>query len=284
MPLYFTKISLFRFEFPAASTAPPKSRLRRSLVKAADGFSLLEMLIVVAILGLIAAYAYSTVGGRRASANGGERALDSLARVLEERRNAAIRLNAIESPTSLENYTASPVEINFDDASTTRPLITDGVDSNGDGIDDNTGQAITRLAASSGTTASWNYAYMGQPISLPQGWIIASSAEQLGSIPLIGAGQNGRGQLVSRLGFDNHGRALAPDSGRWQAYPQNSPSESSTINAAPFWSIYVVATPSSSPSSSPTAAVAISVHLTGQLERWRWDGAAWQGFGRRTLN
>ena len=247
---------------------------------------MIELLIVMAVLAILVGYAISRNGATASTAGGGERALDEIERRLYERHDAAVRLNKIAAPTSLENYTAPPVEINLTDAATTRPLVTDGVDANGDGRDDNSGAAITRLStpATPGALATWNYGYeSSMPLTLPAGWSIATTQAQLGGIPLIGGGTQGRGVMATRVGFDGRGRALGVNAaGQFLTLPPGSDATAATPAAAPFWAVYLIQAGGAG-NERGASAVALSVHPTGQLERWRWDGSSWQGFRRRSL-
>lgn len=266
----------------------PHRRTCTSRAHREAGFTLIELLIVMAVIGILVGYAISRNAGNAASTGGGDRALEEVERRLSERHDAAIRLNQITAPTSLENYTAPPVDIDFGNPSTTVPLMTEGVDANSDGLDDNTGTAITRLnsTGSGGSLVSWRYSYENSPqLSLPTGWQIATSQSQLGSIPLIGGGTSGRGVLATQIGFDGKGRAYVRDgTGQWSSLPSGSDASSSSVQSAPFWVVYVVFPSGTQSGSTPLAAAAISIHPTGQLERWRWDGSQWKGFRRRTLS
>lgn len=247
-----------------------------------QGFSLVEMLIVVAIVGLISAFAFSHLGARRDAAGGGTRALAAVASRLQERQEAARRLRPMRGDaTTLEAFSMPPLEIDFATPSTTRELVTDGVDADGNGTDDNTGATITRaVAPASGfpDPGTWQYGYQGSPVSLPTGWRVATSAEQLNGIPLIANGQGGRGVLATRFGFDARGKAsaAAPGVAALSTPPPGAPSGEGGVTTAPFWALYL-AGPSG-------AAAAVAVHPTGALEVWHWDGSSWQGFDRRTLN
>lgn len=253
------------------------------------GFSLIEMLIVMAVIGILVGYALSRNGATASTAGGGERALDEVERRLYERHDAAVRLNRLAAPTSLENYTAPPVEIDLTNATTTRALLIEGVDANGDGRDDNTGSTLTSLAppATAGGQGTWNYSYENsQALALPIGWRILTAPEQLGAIPQIGLGQQGRGVLATGFGFDGQGRAMVRNAaGVWTTLPVGSLATADSPQTAPFWAVYMVQTQGAANNTAGVgaAAVAISVHPTGQFERWRWDGTTWRGFRRRTL-
>lgn len=242
------------------------------------GYSLIELLVVIALIGVVSAVAYAYLNGRQDRAGGAERALRDVARCLQERRTAAIRLRQLRAATSLERFTSPPIELNLRAAESTRPLLTDGVDADGDGRDDNTGASLTvLLPPASGGVGTWQYAYSGAALTLPTGWRVARSGDDLGpGIPLIAGGGAGRGEPVTQLGFDDRGAALAANAaGGFDKLPAGAIAGSATASAAPFWAVYVV--------NDQGAAVAVAVHPTGALELWHWDGTQWSGFGRRTL-
>ena len=226
-----------------------------------SGHTLIELVIVVALIAIAVALAMSQAARRSETAGGGERVLRELRHGLEERRSAAIRLQPLPAPTSLESYSLPPVEIDFTDLVTTAPLDVDNTNVNGN---------------------SWSYVYTGDAIVLPAGWqVVASSANAItlaGSIPLIAGGSGGRGVLVTKLGFNGGGLPEVWDGTIWRSLPAGSPSGGSADpNAAPFWALYAI-------SGDQQAAVAVAVHPGGVFEDWRWTGGAWQGFQKRGLN
>lgn len=247
------------------------------------GFTLIELMVVITLVGVVSAMAYAYLNGRQDRAAGAERALRDVARCLQERHAAAIRLRSLRQATSLERYQSPPVEIDLLSADSTRELVTDGVDADGDGRDDNTGATITALAPPQGgqfnAVGVWQYAYAGNPLTLPTGWSVAARQSDLGAnIPLIAGGDGGRGVLVTRLGFDDRGEAEVSDgAGHWQRLPAGATADSATAALAPFWAVYIV-------DDGGDAAVAVAVHPTGTLEMWHWDGAQWSGFGRRAAD
>jgi prepilin-type N-terminal cleavage/methylation domain-containing protein len=250
------------------------------------GFSLLELLIVIVIIGIVAGLAFNSRLVRPDAAFGGPRAVGEVTKRLLERQTAAVRLNPKRGDNTLDGFTMPPVEIDFAAPATTRALVTDGVDEDGDGRDDNSGEALTKAVAPAnagtpGAVGTWSYAYAGKDLSLPTGWRIATSAADLGSIQLIASGQAGRGVLATRFGFDERGRALASSTpaGTLSATPPGSPTGAAALAAgpaaAPFWALYLVGPGGNS-------AAAVVVHPTGALESWRWNGTTWEGFGHRT--
>lgn len=241
-------------------------------------------MIAIVCLAIIIGFAVNYMGGRRDTAVAAGRVLGELAHRLQERQEAAKRLNPLgREATSLDGFPMPALEINFADAPTTRHLVTDGVDADGNGVEDNTGATITRAVAPSSNNGinegSWLYGYSGSPLQLPSGWSVAASASALGSIPQIASGQQGRGVMATRFGFDAKGRALAAPlaGGALSSTPSGASSGMGVTGAAnaPFWAVYVVG--------PGGRAAAVAVHPTGTLEFWQWDGASWQGFDRRTF-
>lgn len=211
------------------------------------GFTLLEAIIVLVLVAIIAGFALTSFA-RRGDA---EATAQAAARLVRERRRAAIRLNPLESPTELEAFSAPAITIDFTDLSTTRPLLLDSV----------SGEPVTRLALPkvAGGQGVWAYEYQGLPLGLPPGWTLATSREALGAIPPID-----RAELTTSLGFAANGR------------PNPQPPPGAAQGEALFWAVYFVNDDSSD-------ARAIAVHSTGLTEVWRYrsDIGAWRGFGDR---
>jgi type II secretory pathway pseudopilin PulG len=225
------------------------------------GWSLFELLLVVALIGIVAALVLSQAARTRPSAGGAERVMRELRQRLEERRAAAIRLQPLVASTSLEGYTLPNVDIDFMSAATTAPLL------------------VESTTASNG---SWNFVYTADALVLPQGWQVAQQPGDLGSwIPLLGNGANGRGVLVTHVAFDGNGFPQAQVSSVWQPVPAGAqgtnPSSTPDSSNAPFWAVYAV-------SGDRKAAIAVAIHPGGVFEEWRWTGSTWQGFQLRTLN
>lgn len=253
--------------------------MRHEALTKESGFSLIELMVVIAIVILLAAFTIP----RLARGNDATLVSAQAASRLRERHAAALRLNRVLEPTSLENYRQPPVLIDFLDPQSTRSLLTEGVDANNDGRDDNTGQTITRFLppSTAGSTGTWSYQYRGSSFTLPTGWRVASSAADMGGIPLVG---NGLGILTTRIGFDAKGTALGDVNrdGIYEVLPnhyQGVGTNYATIDLnreGYFWAIYLT---------DGTEARAIACHGSGLVESWRWDpdGRAWRGYSDRTV-
>ena len=255
------------------------------------GFSLIELLIVVIIIGIIALiYVGSSLRGDEAG--GAEALLNVVHSRITERRSDAARLSVSKPIRFPDNYLQKqvitpPLSINFAEPATTAPLQTNsGNDADEDAIDDTTGQpytawfmSMTTVIGSNGQpeqkiVADWYYGYSGEPVTLPSGWRLAQTAGEL-PVPLISNAQHGKGELITKIGFDGSGRAYAFYTDKWLNV---SPlADSAQMTDAPFWAIYFYLP-------NATAAVAVAVHPSGLIENFRWDGAAWRGFENRTIN
>lgn len=241
------------------SSAAARARALKQRSGAAAGHSLLEMMIVIAMIVIVAAVAIPKLSGRDDAVRLGHTA----AIRIRERRAAAIQLNQQTAPTLLQNYIQPPVTIDFTNLNTTRALRIDGTDTNRDGIDDTTGLHLTRFIppASPGGTGTWSYAYQGDSLTLPAGWRVATSTSDLQPIPTIPLGT-----LVTSISFTPTGAV------------GNQPATSGSLNPnveSSFPAIYFT---------NGTEAWAVAVHVTGP-EIWQWDRTTsqWKGFGSRTV-
>lgn len=225
-----------------------------------SGFSLIELLIVIIIIGLIASFAFSRFLSVQ-DAGAGERVIQTVAAKIGQRRDEAIRLNGLNAATSLENEIAPLVVIDFSDSEATASLITDGTDADGDGRDDATGARITRLQNN-----VWQYSYRPDAIEFPGDWAVSTS------IAPVGNGSDGRGVPVTRIGFDGAGRAYGYAKGAWQKYPSGSSEDTASTQNTPFWAVYA---------GSGQYAVAVAVYPSGQTEKFRFDGVSWRGWRAR---
>lgn len=228
-----------------------------------SGFSLIELLIVIIIIGLIASFAFSRFLSVQ-DAGSGERAVSAVAAKIGQRRDEAVRLNGLTVSTSLESQTAPLVTIDFGDLPTTASLFIDGTDANRDGIDDDTLAPLTRLQSN-----NWSYAYRPDRLQLPGSWTILQNPPTT-----VGNISDGRGVPVTRVGFDGDGRAYGYVSGVWQKYPALSSSSSPAAallgeQNTPFWAVYI---------GSRENAVAVAIYPSGQTEKFRFDGSLWRGW------
>lgn len=212
----------------------------------ADGFSLVELLIVCAIISIVAAVAFSQFSGR----DQGSRLARDCARRLRERRAAAIRLNALREPTLLENYRQPTISIDFASLSTTRSLQLEG-----------TGATSFSPPPAAGEVGTWNYVYQGEELRLPAGWTIAANSQALGAIPPIPLGVP-----TTVISYTSDGRLATLPS---------APSSTDPNVESPFPAIYLV---------NGSEARAVAVHPSGAVEIWQYDetARAWRGFGNRT--
>lgn len=235
------------------------------------GFTLVEVMIVVAIVGIVAALTIARLANRDDAVRLGQAA----AQRVRERRAAAIQLNSLSNPTRLQNYIQPPVTIDFTNLETTRGLRIDGVDADGDGVDDNSGQQLTRFVPPehAGSVGSWSYAYQGEPLQLPAGWRIVVRDSDLGTIPTIPLGV-----IETSINFTPEGKVgnqppVSPPDGKVSIDPpiiNIDPNRES-----PFPAIYFT---------NGNAAIAIAVHVTGP-EFWQWDqsSGSWLGYANRMV-
>lgn len=236
-----------------------------------SGFTLVELLVVIIIIGLIASFAFSRFLSSQ-DAGAGERVVSSVASKIQQRRDEAVRLNGLNAATSLEFQTAPLVTIDFARSETTRSLIIDGTDADGDGRDDATNTSLTRLQNN-----DWIYSYRSDALQLPRNWTVTDPAGRSSSVVgSIGNGSDGRGVPVTRVGFDGRGRAYGFVSGAWQKYPTSSSASSSSATGAqntPFWAVYI--------GGDAQSAVAVAIYPSGQTEKFRFDGSLWRGWRGR---
>lgn len=245
------------------------------------GYSLIEMLIVILMIGLIAALSFPSLYKSKTEVGGAERVLEQAAVRVVERRSEAIRLNSEDRRVATEKY-IPPLPMDFTSLPSTASLITEG-DSDGDCLDDVTGEAVT-CVRTTGLATTWSIARRNDALILPDGWKLALTAADLGDIPLIANGSDGRGILATQIGFNGDGRAYAYQrrgtTGTWGALPDGAVVSSTPIlSEAPFWTVYFVG----SVNDKVVAAVGIAVHPSGLIERFRYDGSRWIGFENRTL-
>lgn len=241
-----------------------------------QGYSLVEVIVVLALIGIITTVALNYLHLRKTNAGLLEQSLRAVEQRVSERRTAAIRLQSLGQATSLEAFRQPPVEINFTNQDSTRPLVTDGRDIDGDGFDDNTGVGITSPQAPASTQpdaeGTWRYTYAGLPLALPAGWSIARDTTELRGVPLIGA--PGVGEIVTRVAFAPNGTARVLNGTQWISIPATA----SASTSQPCWAIYLIPN-----LTTPDVAGAVAIHPTGAIELWRWDSAAgWRGFQSRS--
>ncbi len=245
-----------------------------------NGYSLIEMLIVIFLISLVAAVSFPRLYKSKNEVGGAERVLEQSAVRILERRSEAIRLNSEDRRDVTEKY-IPPLPMDFRNLSSTASLITEG-DGNGDCLDDVTGEPVTCITTT--LTSTWSIARRNDALVLPDGWQVASRASDLGGIPLIGGGTGGRGIPVSQIGFDGEGRAYAfqqrVTGDSWNGLPDGAAvNQTPQLSDAPFWTVYFVG----SVGDQVVAAVGVAVHPSGLIERFRYDGSRWIGYENRTF-
>lgn len=220
-----------------------------------NGFSLIELMIVLVIVGIVAAFVFYGIKDKSGSV---KKVLSAVEQTLEERKSAAIRLNQANAEGLASQ---SPISLDFANPASTAPLKIDGIDSDRDGRDDNSGAALTRWNE---TEAKWNFAYEGKQLVLPDGWKVIGSTNDLGKTPEIPGSQ-----LTTSLEFDEAGRPAS--------FP-NSASGKRKGEEAPFWAIYF----KDGDYKRPTV-VAVGIHGSGLIEQWTYDRdtGRWLGNGGR---
>lgn len=220
-----------------------------------NGSSLIELMIVLVITAILAAF---VLYGMRDKSGNVKKVLTAVEQTLQERKTAAIRLNQANGE-GLENYDS--VTVDFTDLGTTAALKIDGADADRNGIDDNSGEPLTRWNAS---TRKWNYAYEGKPLSLPDGWTVIENTDGLGKTPEITGSE-----LTTSIQFDEQGRP---------ASIPTSVAGKRKGDEASFWAIYLKDGDYKRP-----LVVAIVVHGSGLIEQWTYDRdtGSWLGIGGR---
>jgi prepilin-type N-terminal cleavage/methylation domain-containing protein len=255
-----------------------------------SGYTLIETVVVLIIVSFLAAIFVSQVYMKKTEAGGGERVIAEVVSALQSKKNEARRLSGNDRRLDLTNQISYPVEIDFNNLSTTASLRVDGTDEDGDCRDDVTGMQLTCLTQlGESEPFVWKYSYLDDALKLPANWNLVKSPKQLGPVPLIFDGENGRGVMASKIGFTPQGRAVAfnPVTGQWDDYPEGSvASEHPSLEESPFWAIYFnetgqeISLGRGRMVSSPT--IAIAVHPTGLIERFRYDPqVGWIGYNNR---
>jgi prepilin-type N-terminal cleavage/methylation domain-containing protein len=266
----------------------PSSEAAVSRRRRERGYTLIELLLALAIVVLLAAFA-AFAGRTRADQQGeGERVLADITRVVTTRQAQVRQLNlkSLTGGTSLEApiKDASALDVDFASPDTTRDVIVSGVDANGDHIDDYTGQ---QLAYNDSGTLRVGFA--GQPLSMPTGWSVARTSDDLHGIPMIGGGLRQRGRVARCVSFGIDGSTFprgqdpsqAAKCGGDDASRAGSRTDAPAAGESPFLAVYAIFTPRGS--TSATGAVALAIYPSGYTEPFRWDGSAWRGYNSRTL-
>ena len=251
------------------------------------GFSLMEMMVVLIIITIVSAIAISYAYSGASEVGGGERVLEEVSARIVERRAEAVRMNGDDRRARLQEFEVAPLPIDFSDLSKTASLRTEGTDTDRDCVDDVTQKPITCLNIS-GNQAEWSLAFNDDALSLPTGWQILAKRNRYNVIPTIGDGSNGRGVQVSAIAFDATGKAQAKEIGsdQWVNMPTGAvQSDTPSANEAPFWAIYFYVPGGGGilNQQPPKALVAVAVHPSGLVERFRYDDGEWIGFNNRVV-
>lgn len=232
-----------------------------------NGYSLVELLLVIALVSLIAGLAFSRFLGL--SEGGAETNLQNLSAVVNQKRDEAIRLNGNVAPTSLEFQIAPLVELDFADPETTKTLIVEGLDRNGDYLDDETGELLTHVEG-----GGWIYSRRDDARRLTNGWEVVADE---GSLPVPPIAANGRGELVTKIGFDGEGRVFGWQKEEWRKFPLSFNEKKNSPDLY-FWAVYL-----KSANETNREVIALAVYPTGQTEKYRFDGEIWQGYRQRVV-
>lgn len=246
--------------------APADQRFARA---ACAGFSLVEMMIVVAVIIVVAAFAWPNLKSR----DGRGDLLRQGTEALQGRRKEARLLSPLGAKTAQENYTQPPLIIDFKQPATTAPLRIEGTDNNGDFIDDDRpGISLTRFNAAAG---QWRYAYEGAPLALPSGWrLLPDGAGLPAGVGLIkDSAGNVVGRPVSAVGFDAGGDAWGDQDGNGTAESSPRSLTGTPGSESPFWAVYFT---------DGETACAVAIHATGYIETWVSTPAGWRGRKSRT--
>lgn len=165
------------------------------------GFSLIELLIVLAIFILISVVAVSRIFTGSSEVGGAERVLEEVSARIVERRGDAVRLNGDDRRSRLERFTVAPLPISFLNLGSTASLKTEGTDENYDCLDDFTNARLTCLAIQNGV-ANWDLSFNEDVLQLPARWQVVNSGRMLSSFSPIAEGTGGRGVVATEIGFD----------------------------------------------------------------------------------
>lgn len=231
---------------------------RKLKIKKQNGFSLIELLIVIIVLGAFAAYFLSSI---KTDVGDGKKLSSEVARSIRERRASAIRLMQ-PNEAGFRNY--SPVSINFTNLENTARLVIDGKDDNNDGNDDNSNERLTRYNERDN---NWNYAYEERGITMPSNWRIVEDIDGLSKFPTIPGAA-----LTTEIKFDQDGRCFEPP----------PVSEGTGRDEAPFYAVYFIDTGSITKGSTKLA-IAVAFHCSGLVEEWTYNSfeKVWKGNGGR---
>lgn len=223
------------------------------------GFTLIELLITIIVIAIICGFVYSRIGTARFSNESGEALLTSLTDRVTARHAAALRLNQTNRATTLTAAATNPLEIDFTNSATTATLVTDGADADKNGIDDQTGLTLTRLAAD----GTWIYGYEPDALRIPAAWKPLTTASGI-TLPA-------KAVLVTNVAFDGSG----------QAYTRNSSGSYTSLKSSADFSFYFICF-AFELNNERHGFIGIAVHQSGQIEKFRYANGVWTGYGGRT--